>query len=58
MALISLSEYAKLHSVTTATLRQRIARGSLDAVKIANNWLIDSDTPYSDHRIKTGEYRG
>ena len=54
--LITLNEYAKRNGRSPATLRQRIARGTLPAVKIGRDWLIDEDTPLEDTRIKTGKY--
>lgn len=55
--LITLAEYAARHGRSPATLRQRIARGTLKAEKIGRDWLIDEDTPLEDTRVKTGEYR-
>ena len=55
--LITLNEYAKRHGRSPATLRQRIARGTLQAVKMGRDWLIDEDTPLEDTRIKSGKYR-
>ena len=55
--LISLAEYAKLHGVLPATVRQKVLRGNLPAQKIGHNWVIDKDTPYTDNRVKSGEYK-
>lgn len=49
---ISIAEYAKLHNVEAATVRQKILRGNLDAVKLGRNWVIDKNTPYDDLRKK------
>ena len=50
---ISLTEYAKLHGVDAATVRQKILRGNLPgAVKIGRNWAIPKDTEYTDMRRK------
>lgn len=54
--LISLKEYAEMHDVKPATVRQKILRGNLPAKKIANVWLIDKDQTYTDNRIKSGKY--
>lgn len=53
--LISLSEYAKLHDVTADTVRQKILRGNLNAIKIGRNWAIDKNEPYIDNRKKSQE---
>mgnify|MGYP000921573821 FL=1 len=50
--LISIAEYAKLHGVKPATVRQKILRGNLNAVKIGRNWVIGKDVPYTDNRRK------
>lgn len=53
MSLISLAEYAKLHSRSHATVRQRVLRGNFKtAKKIGRNWVIDSEEPYTDNRQK------
>ena len=45
--LISLAEYADLHGISPATMRQRIMRGlHPEAVKIGRNWLIPADAVY------------
>lgn len=49
--LIPLKEYAAMHGVTDATLRQRIKRGAIpEAVKMAGAWFVPRDLPYIDHR--------
>lgn len=55
--LISLAEYAEMHGVKQATIRQKVLRGKLEACKIGRNWVIDKDTPYVDNRIKSGNYK-
>ena len=50
--LISIAEYAAKHGKSAVTIRQRIERGTLPAVKIGRNWCIDSDTPLTDARKK------
>lgn len=56
--LISLSEYAEMHGIDPATVRQRVLRGSYrTARKIGRNWVIDKNEPHIDHRIKTGDQR-
>jgi len=51
--LISLGEYAKKHSITADTARQRAARGVFKtARKIGRNWVIEKNEPYIDNRRK------
>lgn len=52
MDYISLTEYAKMQNVTNDTVRQKVLRGNLKAVKIGRNWVIKKDEPYVDHRKK------
>ena len=55
--LISLAEYAKLHGRCPDTVRQLALRGNLKtAHKIGRNWVIDSEEPYPDNRVKSGKY--
>lgn len=57
MALISLAEYAKMHGKSISTVRQKAIDGGFEtAQKIGRNWVIDSDEPYEDRRIKSGKY--
>lgn len=52
MELISLKEYAELHGVTPATVRQKVLRGGFKtARKIGGVWLIDKSEPYNDKRV-------
>lgn len=45
--LISLSEYAKMHSKSADTLRRMAERGTLKtAQKIGRNWVVDSEESY------------
>ena len=56
--LISLTEYAKSHGKSPATVRQMALRGGFKtAQKIGRDWLIDDQEPYPDHRVKTGKYK-
>ena len=58
MALISLLEYAEIHKKSRVSVRQKAARGGFKtARKIGRNWVIDSDEPYTDRRIKSGKYK-
>lgn len=56
MAIISLTEYAKMHGKDESTLRAAARKGKFkSAVKIGGNWAIDSDEPLVD--LRTREYR-
>ena len=56
--LITLKEYANKYGRDPATVRQRVLRGGFDtAQKIGRDWLIDSEEPYSDNRVKSGKYK-
>ena len=41
--LISLAEYSRLTGANPANLRQKIARGTLEAKKIENKWYIEKE---------------
>lgn len=57
--LISLAEYAAKHGRDPSTVRQMALRGSFEtAKKIGRNWVIDSDEPYPDNRVRSGQYVG
>ena len=57
--LISLKEYAEIHGKAPVSVRQMAQRGSFaTAKKIGYSWVIDSDEPYPDNRVKTGKYVG
>ena len=59
MALISLREYAELHGRAHDSVRQKVLRGGFKtARRIGRNWVIDSDEPYTDERIRSGDYIG
>lgn len=59
MALISLKEYAKLHGRTLVNMRAKAERGMFaTARKIGRDWLIDSDEPFIDNRVRSGKYVG
>lgn len=50
--LIPIKEYAEQHGVKADTVRQKILRGNLEAIKMGRNWMIDKNTPYKDCRKK------
>lgn len=57
--LISLVEYAERNGKAPANARQMAARGSFQtARKIGRNWVIDSEEPWPDRRVKSGAYVG
>lgn len=59
MPTISLVEYAKQNGRSPRAARLMAARGAFKtAQKVGRDWLIDSDEPYPDHRVKSGRYIG
>ena len=57
--LISLAEYAERHGKCQESARKMAQRrGFQTAQKIGRNWVIDSEEPWPDRRVKTGEYIG
>lgn len=57
--LISLAEYAERHGKCQESARKMAQRGGFQtARKIGRNWVIDSEEPWPDRRVKTGEYIG
>ena len=57
--LISLVEYAEKHGKRQESARKMAQRGGFKtARKIGRNWVIDSEEPWPDRRVKTGEYVG
>ena len=57
--LISLAEYAERHGKCQESARKMAQRGGFQtARKIGRNWGIDSEEPWPDRRVKTGEYIG
>jgi DNA (cytosine-5)-methyltransferase 1 len=52
--LISISEYAKMHGRSSATLRRLAENGKLTtAQKIGRNWAVDSEEPYPTKQSTT-----
>ena len=57
--LISLIEYAERLGKHPATVRKMAAAGRFEtARKIGRNWVIDSEEPWQDKRVKSGNYIG
>lgn len=51
--LIPIKDYAKMHGIDPATVRQRIMRGVMPgAVKLANSWFVPRDLPLVDNRVR------
>lgn len=57
--LISLVEYAALNGKNrTSAVRMANRGGFKTAQKIGRNWVIDSEEPWPDRRVKSGKYIG
>lgn len=57
--LISLAEYAEKHGKCQEAARKMAQRGGFQtAQKIGRNWVIDSEEPWPDRRVKNGDYIG
>lgn len=57
--LISLIEYAEKHGKDPDNVRKMAAAGRFNtARKIGRNWVIDSEEPWQDKRVKSGNYIG
>lgn len=50
--MLTVSDYAKKHGVDTSTVRHKISRGLLPAIKIGKMWLIKESEPWTDNRCK------
>ena len=49
--LVPIKEYAEMHGISPATVRQRILRGAMPgAVKLANSWFVPRDLQLTDNR--------
>lgn len=56
--LITIAEYAARIGKAPRSVRQKCQLGTLPgAVKIGRDWLIPADAPYTDSRVKSGEYK-
>lgn len=58
-SLIPIAQYAEAHGLTANAIRRRCIRGTLPgAVKLGRDWFIPADQPYTDNRMKSGQYIG
>lgn len=56
--LIPIAQYAEKLGLTANAIRRRCIRGTLPgAVKLGRDWFIPSDAPYTDTRVKSGDYK-
>jgi hypothetical protein len=56
--MLTIAEYAARIGKASRSVRQKCQLGTLPgAVKIGRDWLIPSEAPYQDRRVKTGEYK-
>ena len=50
--LITLKEWAQRVGIDPITARQKAARGSIPAIKMGRDWVIEEDVKNIDHRRK------
>lgn len=50
--MLTVSDYAKKHGVDPSTVRHKISRGLLPAIKIGKMWLVKESEPWADQRRK------
>ncbi len=56
--LIPIAQYADQHGLTANAIRRRCIRGTMPgAVKLGRDWFVPADQPYTDGRVKTGQYK-
>lgn len=56
--LIPIAAYAARNGKALITVRQKCQRGNVPgAVKLGRDWFVPADTPYTDNRVKSGEYK-
>lgn len=49
--LVPIKDYAEIHGISPATVRQRILRGAMPgAVKLAGSWFVPRNLPLTDNR--------
>ena len=57
--LLPLAEYAARIGRDPDSVRDKCLRGNVPgAVKLGRNWFIPADAPYTDARVKSGQYVG
>ena len=55
--LVPIAEYAARIGKALVTVRQKCQRGTLPGVKLGRDWFVPADAPYTDGRLKSGEYK-
>lgn len=53
--MLSVSDYAKKHGVDASTVRHKISRGLLPAIKFGKMWFVKENEPWFDNRRKNKE---
>lgn len=53
--MLTVSDYAKKHGVDTSTVRHKISRGLLPAIKFGKMWFVKENEPWFDNRRKNKE---
>ena len=49
--LVPIKDYAEMHGISPATVRQRILRGAMPgSVKLAGSWFVPRNLPLTDNR--------
>lgn len=51
--LISAADWARQHNLDPASVRQKIARGKMPAVRVGKIYAVNENTPNIDHRIRS-----
>ena len=48
---VTIAEYAKIHDIKLATMRQRVQRNAYKTVlKVGNNYILDKNETFTDTR--------
>ena len=55
--LITLKQWAAEVGLDPSSARQKARRGKIPAVKMGRDWFIEENTPNTDSRIKSGNYK-
>ena len=55
---ITVSQYAKLTGKDPGNIRRMLINGTLQGMKMGNQWVISKETEYpEDRRVRSGDYR-